>query len=156
MQACYSGRNLREHPAANAALIAQSPTGVPLGALGLLLALTPKARAPEPEPLMQPQRGFLPAQMKGASMLTALVLICSVAITPDLQACSDENAQSVIRVPTDDGSPVGCLLHGQAYLAETEIGQDLAADERVKVVCAPSQRAAAMVSRPSPGARSIR
>jgi hypothetical protein len=89
-------------------------------------------------------------------MLTALVLICSVVITPDLQACSDENAQSVIRVPTDDGSPVACLLHGQAYLAETEIGQDLAADERVKVVCAPSQRAAAMVSRANPSARSIR
>src|SRR5215472_8076795 len=70
-------------------------------------------------------------------MLTALVLICSVVITPDLQACSGENAQSVIRVPTDDGSPVGCLLHGQAYLAEAEIGQDLAADERVKVVCTP-------------------
>ena len=89
-------------------------------------------------------------------MLTALVLICSVAITPDLQACSDENAQSVIRVPTDEGSPVACLLHGQAYLAETEIGQDLAADERVKVVCAPTRRAADVVSRPNPSPRSIR
>ena len=88
-------------------------------------------------------------------MLTALVLICSVVITPDLQACSDENAQSVIRVPTDDGSPVACL-HGQTYLAETEIGQDLVADERVKVVCAPSQRAASMVSRANPSPRSIR
>jgi hypothetical protein len=89
-------------------------------------------------------------------MLTALVLICSMATTPDLQACSGENAQSVIRVPTDDGSPVACLLHGQAYLAETEIGQELAADERVKVVCTPSQRAGNMVSRASPNGRSIR
>ena len=89
-------------------------------------------------------------------MLTALVLICSMATMPDLQACSDENAQSVIRVPTDDGSPVACLLHGQAYLAQTEIGQDLAADERVKVVCTPSRRAGDLVSRANPNARSIR
>jgi hypothetical protein len=79
-------------------------------------------------------------------MLTALVLICSMATTPDLQACSGENAQSVIRVPTDYGSPVACLMHGQAYLAETEIGQDLASDERVKVVCTPSRRAGDLVS----------
>jgi hypothetical protein len=89
-------------------------------------------------------------------MLTALVLICSMATTPDLQGCSSENAQSVIRVPTDYGSPVACLLHGQAYLAETEIGQELAADERVKVVCTPSLRAGDMVSRASPNGRSTR
>jgi len=89
-------------------------------------------------------------------MLTALVLICSMTTTPDLQACSDENAQSVIRVPTDYGSPVACLLHGQAYLAQTEIGQELAADERVKVICAPSQRAPAMVLRANPNGRSPR
>jgi hypothetical protein len=88
-------------------------------------------------------------------MLTALVLICSMATTPDLQACSGENAQSVIRVPTDYGSPVACLLHGQAYLAETEIGQELASDERVKVVCTPSQRAGDMVSRTNVNGRSV-
>ena len=89
-------------------------------------------------------------------MLTALVLICSMLTMPDLQACSDENAESVIRVPTDFGSPVACLLHGQAYLAESELGQDLAADERVKVVCAPSERAGEMVSRANTNARSPR
>ena len=89
-------------------------------------------------------------------MLTALVLICSMATMPDLQACSDENAQSVIRVPTGDGTPIACLLHGQAYLAQTEIGQELAADERVKVVCAPSRRAGDIVSRANPSARSVR
>jgi hypothetical protein len=89
-------------------------------------------------------------------MLTALVLICSMTTTPDLQACSDENAQSVIRVPTDYASPIACLLHGQAYLAQTEIGQELAADERVKVICAPSQRARDMVLRANPNGRSSR
>jgi hypothetical protein len=80
-------------------------------------------------------------------MLTALVLICSMAATPDLQACSSENAQSVIRVPADYASPVTCLLHAQAYLAETTIGQELASDERVKIVCTPSRRADDTMSR---------
>jgi hypothetical protein len=31
---------------------------------------------------------------------------------------------------------VTCLMHGQAYLAQTSVGQELGADERVKVVCA--------------------
>ncbi len=79
-------------------------------------------------------------------MLTALVLICSMAATPDLRACSGETAQNVIRVPEDSGNPAICLMHGQAYLAETELGQDLSADERVKIVCAPSQKAAELVS----------
>ncbi len=79
-------------------------------------------------------------------MLTALVLICSMATAPDLAACSGENALSVIRVPQDYVNPVTCLMHGEAYIAETSLGQDLAADERVKVVCAPTNRAAALVS----------
>jgi hypothetical protein len=38
-------------------------------------------------------------------------------------------------------------MQGEAYIAETEIGQNLAADERVKVVCAPTKRAAQLASR---------
>jgi hypothetical protein len=79
-------------------------------------------------------------------MLTAMVLICSMAATPDLALCSADNAESVIRVPQDYSSPVTCLMHGQAYVAETEIGQSLAAGERVKVVCAANRRAAQLVS----------
>jgi hypothetical protein len=79
-------------------------------------------------------------------MLTALVLICSMATTPDLATCSGENAQSVIRVPQDYGNPATCLMHGQAYLAETELGQELAVDERVKVICAPTRRATELIS----------
>ena len=78
-------------------------------------------------------------------MLTALVLICSMATTPDLATCSSENAQSVIRVPQDYSNPATCLMHGQAYVAQTELGQELAADERVKIICAPAQRAASLV-----------
>jgi hypothetical protein len=78
-------------------------------------------------------------------MLTAMVLICSMAATPDLALCNADNAESVIRVPQDYSSPVTCLMHGQAYVAETEIGQNLA-DERVKVVCMANRRAAQLVS----------
>jgi hypothetical protein len=32
-----------------------------------------------------------------------------------------------------------CLMHGQAYLAQTEIGRDLGADDQIKVICMPSK-----------------
>ncbi len=79
-------------------------------------------------------------------MLTALVLICSTALTPDLGTCSRENALNVIRVPTEFNSPVACLMRGQAYIAETEIGQELTADERVKLICSRSQRVGDLAS----------
>jgi len=76
-------------------------------------------------------------------MLTALVLICSVAVTPDLANCDRDNAINVLVVPAESGNPATCFMHGQAYLAETSIGQDLTESERVKIVCMPSQRAKA-------------
>jgi len=72
-------------------------------------------------------------------MLIALVLVCSLAITADLAACDDTNATDVIRVPAEFASPATCLMQAQAYVAETTIGRELAADERIKVVCT-SQR----------------
>jgi hypothetical protein len=69
------------------------------------------------------------------TMLTALILICSVAVTPDLQDCNANNAMAVARLPTEFASPVTCLIHGQAYLAETSIGRDLSNDDRVKIIC---------------------
>lgn len=73
------------------------------------------------------------------TMLTALVLICSVAQTPDVRDCSRSNAVAVMRVPAEFGNPATCFMHGQAYLAGTAIGQEMAADERVKVICARSE-----------------
>ncbi len=69
-------------------------------------------------------------------MLSALVLICSVALAPDLRDCTRSNATAVMRVPAEFANPVTCLMHGQAYLAQTSVGQELGDDERVKVVCA--------------------
>lgn len=69
-------------------------------------------------------------------MLSALVLICSVALAPDLRDCTRGNATAVMRVPAEFANPVTCLMHGQAYLAQTSVGQEIGDDERVKVVCA--------------------
>ena len=78
-------------------------------------------------------------------MLTALVLICSTAITPDLRDCNRDNAADVMRVPTEFANPMTCFLHGQAYLAETSLAQDLRETDRIKIVCARSQSVAAKV-----------
>jgi hypothetical protein len=72
-------------------------------------------------------------------MLTALVLICSVAITPDLRDCTRDNALAVMRVPADFGNPATCFMHGQAYLAQTSLGQELGENDPVKLVCVPSK-----------------
>jgi hypothetical protein len=81
-------------------------------------------------------------------MLTALVLICSVTVTPDLRDCSRANATAVMRVPAEFGHPAACFMHGQAYLAETSIGQELGENDRVKVVCTRSGSVDAAIRAP--------
>lgn len=76
-------------------------------------------------------------------MLTALVLICSMAVTPDLRDCTQENAIDVMRTPVEFGNPATCFLHGQAFLAQTSIGRDLRDTDRVKIVCARSSKVSA-------------
>ena len=76
-------------------------------------------------------------------MLTALVLVCSVAITPDLRDCTSDNARAVMPVPTEFANPTTCFMHGQAYLAETSIGLTLDSGDRVKIVCKRSETIAA-------------
>jgi hypothetical protein len=71
-------------------------------------------------------------------MLSALVLVCSLAATPDLRVCDQNNALDVLRVPERFHTQAECMIHGQSYLAGIEIGRRLGADERVKVVCTPA------------------
>ena len=80
-------------------------------------------------------------------MLTALILVCSVAVTPELRDCDRTNAIHLLQLPEETGNPLMCMMHGQAYLAGTAIGRELREDERVKVMCV---RAA---SRPARDAR---
>lgn len=81
-------------------------------------------------------------------MLTALILVCSLASVPDLGACTEDNAVQVIRDPETFVSPITCYVHGQAYFAETAMGRDLDEGEAVKVVCARNRVSAS----PSPAA----
>jgi hypothetical protein len=94
----------------------------------------PEACTPEPEaPRMR-------CADDGATMLTALILVCLLAQTTDLRDCTADNAIAVIRVPEAFGNPATCLMHGQAYLAHTAIAQDFGQDERVRIVCARSDK----------------
>ena len=68
-------------------------------------------------------------------MLTALILICSVAVAAEPQDCTRNNANTVMRVPEEFGNPAHCFMHAQAYLAESEIGRELDSKDRVRIVC---------------------
>jgi hypothetical protein len=58
-------------------------------------------------------------------MFTALVLVCSLSVTPELASCNLKTALDVMRVPEEFGSPVACAMQDQAYLAQTAIGRNL-------------------------------
>jgi hypothetical protein len=73
-------------------------------------------------------------------MLTAIILVCSLSVTPDLRECSRDNAASVMQVPEEFALPAQCMMRGQAFLAETEIGRGLTSNERVKVLCTPTHK----------------
>ena len=63
-------------------------------------------------------------------MLTALILVCSLTITPDLRECSRDNAIHVLQVPEVFALPFMCAMCGEAFIAETSIGQELASSGR--------------------------
>ena len=67
-------------------------------------------------------------------MLTALILVCSLATVPNLGDCTRDNALDVVYVPATFANPATCFMHGQAYLADSEMGRNLARNEAVKVV----------------------
>jgi len=73
-------------------------------------------------------------------MLTAIILVCSLAVTPDLRECARDNATSVMQVPEEFALPSQCMMRGQAFVAETSIGRELTDNERVKVVCTPTHK----------------
>jgi hypothetical protein len=76
-------------------------------------------------------------------VLTALILICSATVAPDVGECTRSNATTVMRVPAEFGNPSTCFMHAQAYLAGTSFGQDLGPNDRVKIICVRSETIAA-------------
>jgi len=51
-------------------------------------------------------------------MLTAIVLVCSLAVTPDLRQCGRDNAVHVLQVPEEFVLPSMCAMRGQSFVAE--------------------------------------
>ena len=80
-------------------------------------------------------------------MLTALVLFCSLAVTPDLRDCDRDNAMTVIQMPVQSANPATCFLHGQAYIAAISIGEEMGDNERIKIVCTRKETVDASVPR---------
>jgi len=70
-------------------------------------------------------------------MLNALVLVCLLAVTPNIADCDRTNATDVIWLPAASANPTTCFMHGEAYVAGTAIGRNIASDERLKVICVP-------------------
>jgi len=66
-------------------------------------------------------------------MLTALILVCSLATISD--DCTRDNALDVVYVPATFDSPAACMMRAQAYVANSSIGRDLTKSEAFKVIC---------------------
>jgi hypothetical protein len=66
-------------------------------------------------------------------VLTALILVCSMALAPEARLCDRQNAVSVLQLPQQEAHPVTCFLHGQAYLAGTSL--KIGEGEYPKVLC---------------------
>ena len=81
-------------------------------------------------------------------MLSALVLVCSLSVIPDIQNCTPDTARSVLRLTAEFETPVACFMRGQALLAATSFGQELSSDDRVKIVCVRSETVNASLPRP--------
>jgi hypothetical protein len=73
-------------------------------------------------------------------MLTSLVLVCSLSLTPNLQDCTQDTAVQAFWVPERTQLPGMCLKIGLEYFAQTEFAHHLATDERIKIVCVPPSR----------------
>jgi hypothetical protein len=52
-------------------------------------------------------------------MMIALILVFLTTTVSDMGDCTRDNALDVVYVPTTFGSPVSCLMHAQAYLADS-------------------------------------
>jgi hypothetical protein len=72
-------------------------------------------------------------------MLTAIILVCNLATIPDIRDCNTSNAVHVMHSPETFGSPFLCFKHGQALLAETAMGQEMAIGEVIKIACVRTQ-----------------
>lgn len=68
-------------------------------------------------------------------MLTAIVLICAITDTSTVADCDRASARDVLVVPSNFVSDAACFFGGQAYLANSELGNFDRSRYAAKVVC---------------------
>jgi hypothetical protein len=68
-------------------------------------------------------------------MLIALILICSIEVTPDPRDCNRNNATTVLRVPGEFHHPAVCAMQAQAFIAGTSVAREFGKDDQVKIIC---------------------
>jgi hypothetical protein len=66
-------------------------------------------------------------------MLRALILVCSLATVSN--DCTRDNALDVVYVPATFDSASVCMMHAQAYVANSWIGRALPKNEAFKIIC---------------------
>jgi hypothetical protein len=66
-------------------------------------------------------------------------------VASDVGECSRNNATAVMRLPGEFGNPATCMMHAQAYVAGTSLGQDLSSKDRVKIICVRSETVPASI-----------
>jgi hypothetical protein len=68
-------------------------------------------------------------------MFTALVLACSLVITPDLTLCTPENALQAVELHREFSSEAECVAQGEKF-GEAALKRPIIPDEdRLKVIC---------------------
>lgn len=63
-------------------------------------------------------------------MLTALILVCFGGVS-----CNVDTASYILRTDVYVASPSRCLMLGEAYLANTSLGVNVAGDMMVHILC---------------------
>ena len=66
-------------------------------------------------------------------MVRALILVCSLATVSN--DCTRDNALDVVYVPATFDSAGVCMMHAQAYVANSSIGRARPKNEAFKVIC---------------------
>jgi hypothetical protein len=67
-------------------------------------------------------------------MLMALILVCSIALVPDIRECTKENAVDIIYGPEPTALPSACLIMATELAASLSFGSE--GDTYVKIGCA--------------------
>lgn len=49
----------------------------------------------------------------------AVILVCAAAVTPAPADCRRDTAIDVLVLDDLDRTPIACLMHGEAYIAQT-------------------------------------